>query len=369
MKLWQRGIELETLQRAAAVFREHDEGLVLGAFSGVNEARVATWMSDRRLLGSGRALAAARRLRRPERVKDFRRETVVELPEGSTLVERLGFPAGAEAEALTLLAQLGEAGSPVAAWLWQEHPGDRAIADKLGWRFLGLKIRASSELVGLWGDARLEPAVLPCRETLGLARLQLPLLDMWPLAAALDRADLQWEQHYSSYNERGSWTALALRGFSDSPAMIEKPAEMSRKWKAEHPELLEAPCRDTPLRAALPEAEPLLAAIPGPKERVRLMRLGAGGGLSRHADITDRDAGASEGRLLRIHVPLRSSGSVRFYSWNAAGERQHATMALGEAWFLDTRKPHAAANGGDSERIHLVMDCWGTSELLALLPC
>ena len=31
-------------------------------------------------------------------------------------------------------------------------------------------------------------------------------------------------------------------------------------------------------------------------------------------------------------------------------------MKTGECWFLDTRKPHMALNGGDEERIHLVVD-------------
>jgi hypothetical protein len=31
-------------------------------------------------------------------------------------------------------------------------------------------------------------------------------------------------------------------------------------------------------------------------------------------------------------------------------------MKFGEYWFLDTRKAHQAINGGDEERIHLVID-------------
>jgi hypothetical protein len=31
-------------------------------------------------------------------------------------------------------------------------------------------------------------------------------------------------------------------------------------------------------------------------------------------------------------------------------------MSKNECWFLDTRKPHMAINGGDEERIHLVVD-------------
>ncbi len=42
-------------------------------------------------------------------------------------------------------------------------------------------------------------------------------------------------------------------------------------------------------------------------------------------------------------------------------------MKLGEMWFLDTRKPHRAVNGGDEERTHLVVDVEANDETRALL--
>ena len=38
-------------------------------------------------------------------------------------------------------------------------------------------------------------------------------------------------------------------------------------------------------------------------------------------------------------------------------------MKRGECWFLDTRKPHMAVNGGNDERIHLVVDVETENEL------
>jgi hypothetical protein len=32
-------------------------------------------------------------------------------------------------------------------------------------------------------------------------------------------------------------------------------------------------------------------------------------------------------------------------------------MQPGEAWYLDLNLPHAVANHGDTERVHLVIDC------------
>ena len=38
-------------------------------------------------------------------------------------------------------------------------------------------------------------------------------------------------------------------------------------------------------------------------------------------------------------------------------------MKQGECWYLDTRKPHEATNGGDVDRIHLVIDVPANKEL------
>jgi hypothetical protein len=44
-------------------------------------------------------------------------------------------------------------------------------------------------------------------------------------------------------------------------------------------------------------------------------------------------------------------------------------MKKGECWFLDTRKPHKAINGGVEERIHLVVDIITEKELHdAIIP-
>jgi hypothetical protein len=42
-------------------------------------------------------------------------------------------------------------------------------------------------------------------------------------------------------------------------------------------------------------------------------------------------------------------------------------MEYGTIWYLDTRKPHRAVNGGDDERIHLVIDLESSDDVLELL--
>ena len=107
-------------------------------------------------------------------------------------------------------------------------------------------------------------------------------------------------------------------GGEPDPQNIVKPAEMARKWKAEHPDWEQWPLEWTPLIEALPAVAELVDLVGitlgvASWERVRLMRLQPGGGeLTRHSDITDPDAGAAEGKLARIHVPLFTNQQVRF---------------------------------------------------------
>jgi len=221
--------------------------------------------------------------------------------------------------------------------------------------------------LGIWALG-LPAARLAAADWPALARLDLPRLIVGPLARALPRLDAMWADHYSSYNARHSWSALALRGYGGRPEFIEKPAEMSKRWKAENADKLAWKLANTPLRWDLPEAEALIGAVPGHKHRVRLMRLAPGGGeLLRHADITDPDAGTRDGQLMRIHIPVVTNDAVRFEGWRPDGSRQEARMETGSVWFLDTRKPHTARNDGPSPRVHLVMDVESSAALRGLI--
>ena len=42
-------------------------------------------------------------------------------------------------------------------------------------------------------------------------------------------------------------------------------------------------------------------------------------------------------------------------------------MKVGEAWYLDVRKPHRAINSGDEYRIHLVVDVESSEKLRSLI--
>jgi hypothetical protein len=363
---WAKGQDVGFLEAAAEVFKEHDKGLILGAFTGFKENAVAVALASGHLIQiAPGAWAVAETIGRARALKDFSGRQVMQLALGMSYCKRLGYTLGREEDVARWLARLPE---PAVVEAFVEHPGDAPALQRAGFDLIGAKVRASSEIVGLYlkGAYPYEPTPpedLPAiRELAGLS------FDPAPLLAEVDALGRGFADHYSSYNKRGSWSALALRGYYDDPGEIQKPSEMSQKWKREHPADLKLGLRDTPLRAALFEAEELIRLVPGTPHRIRLMALAPGGGeLDRHADITDPDAGTRDGQLCRIHLPLRTNPEVIFEGWTLGGHRQSMHMKAGGAYYLDTRKPHRAVNGGDTERLHLVIDMESCDELRWLI--
>jgi hypothetical protein len=162
--------------------------------------------------------------------------------------------------------------------------------------------------------------------------------------------------HYSNYNKKKSWGALSLRGYRPEPEFITKPIEMSDKWKEENKDI-HFELQDTVMYNDFPEVRELLKEFGDKVHRVRFMRLKPGGGeLERHTDQVDPDSGGSLGKVARLHFPIKTNDDVIFTVWGTQGNAQEIHMAKNECWFLDTRKPHRALNGGNEERIHLVVD-------------
>jgi hypothetical protein len=368
---WARGFAVDGLKEVAQLFKSFDAPFVHGAFGHAKENSIAEWLSTGSLFVTANAAIVCGPVKTGSAVLDFAGRQIGRAQAGDYKVRRIAARPGHAGELVPLYHEALRAHAywnvRARLWceIWQESATSRVFAEALGLRWLGSKIRASSEIVGIWGAVGGDT---PIYEQGALVRLKLPPLPVAPLLAALDRDHTGWADHYSSYNKRKSWSARTLRGYGGREDFIIKPAEMARAWKTAHRAEMLWKIEDTPLRPLLPEAEPLIAAIPGVKHRIRLMRLAPGGGeLTRHADITDPDAGTAYGRLMRIHIPLRTNPSVMFREWLLDGRTIRVHMQAGEAWYLDTRKPHTAKNGGDTERIHLVMDVASSPQLLDLL--
>jgi len=365
---WQRGYSLEWLKRITAVVDAHDKGLILGAFTRTSERTVADWRARGWLSVFGEHMAPTgilveERVSRPRRWVDFAGEPAATIPAGALLIRKI-------AGDVSAYLRGKRPDGPVYFEGWMESDADRTFAEEMGLVCHGVKVRASSELWGLFGPSEgldenegycLPPDWPALRKlTDGLA--------VRAAARAVSERPPKLADHYSGYNVKHSWSAAVLRGYGGLADFIIKPSEMSKKWKEDNKEKMDWVIADTPLRAAYPELEPLIEQVPGVKHRIRLMNLAPGGGeLKRHADITDPDAGTRDGRLCRVHIPLKTNPGVRFTSWRLDGLKVERHMAAGEMWYLDTRKPHTAVNNGDTARLHLVLDVESSPALRRML--
>jgi hypothetical protein len=170
-------------------------------------------------------------------------------------------------------------------------------------------------------------------------RVRLPLaFDPAPLAAeiaALERGD--YTTHFVKQNYEGDWSALPLRASATAthPIQMIYPAPGVTEFV------------DTPWRARLPAISAVIDAFQSPVRTVRLMRLAAGSVIKEHSDL---DLDVAEG-FARIHVPIVTNPDVDF---RLNGER--VVLAPGEAWYLRLADPHSVVNGGETARVHLVID-------------
>jgi len=351
---WQHGHELEELRSLRAYFDIHDAGLCRGAYTAVNDATIADWLERGRLTVDRGCAIAWRHTRTAGQLFDFTGQHAAHLPAGTLRVDRWAGTDYGLAHFVDAARRTVRAGCVRG---WAER--DSATLDDIGLERLATKVTASSELVGFWGWGL---------EHRPLARADIPALAPLGyhattdhLAAELESAGV-WAEHYSAYNRRHSWHAIALRGYGGS-LDIEKPSEMAKGWKAEHPDWRDRTCQWTDAALRFPRLTNLARTLAPGAERVRLMRLDGGGQLDRHADITDPDAGTADGKLMRLHLPLATNPDVVFGSWELDGRYREAHMPTGSLWYLDTRKPHSARNAGPAARIHLVIDAPATPEL------
>jgi len=166
--------------------------------------------------------------------------------------------------------------------------------------------------------------------------LRLPLVcDLAGLQADLDAvAPSHWHPHFNTGYYDGDWSGVPLRG---QPGI--------------HVPLYTDPTRsdfaDTEAMARCTSVPTLLDSIPGRLESVRFLRLAVGSVIHEH-----RDPGLRvEDGVFRLHIPVRTNPDVDFRV-----DGQQVTMAEGECWYMNFDLPHALANRGTSDRVHLVVD-------------
>lgn len=372
---WALGLPLDWLGEIAGLFREEFKPHSYGAFGIPKERDVATARAADQLMWTGKPPAGAaifRLVKQATKHEDFAGHVATMQP-GDLFVRSI---AGAAKE--KLLAHMLEAG-PAAMWVegHVENAGLAALLGELGFSRVMTKVSASSDLKGLWCNAMIEgrrtrwPSGFVAADQVAVKVLAPDFMTEAERGAILGELEehAAWAQHYSGYNKGRSWTAFALKGYDPAdPGFIIKPSEMSKAWKEEHAPRLAVGCGLTLAAKWFPTVWEVLARIPADFQRVRFMRLSAAGGeLTRHADITDPEAGTADGRIARLHMPLVSAEACVFRVWGLDGKERRLHMPERSLAYLDTRKPHAVINPAEIERIHLVADAYSTPELRRLI--
>jgi hypothetical protein len=370
------------LKALASVFKQEFKQHTYGAFGIPNERDIATALHASELmftkLGSDQiqAVAIFKILKSASAHEDFSGRQC-QIKAGDVLVRYI---AGTYAGMEKLIQSLIEKCPGRALWVecHQEISAIKLLLQSNNFSQIMVKISASSDIKGLYlrGDHSgrlpkgMETADVPSMKQLCAEFITADQRDRFITDLRNYEATKPWAQHYSSYNKRQSWTAFALHGYDQQdPSFIIKPSEMSRKWKEENPARLQLKCGPTPASVAMSETwVEVQKIIPCRFQRVRLMRLSSKGGeLTRHADITDPEAGTRDGQIARLHIPLQTNPGCEFRSWDMDGREHRIHFAERGLYYLDTRKPHAVQNKSDADRIHLVCDVYSNSWVRELI--
>ena len=376
MKKWQHGYELEYLLDIEGDYTNYNK-FSCSPFSSVKKNTIAAGLHEKTLRiyekEKNRIVLFDTKIAKVSTPIKMYGDVVIGVKEkGDRTITQLAWTSGHESDAKELLTSFAE---PCWLYVWAEDEATNRVAKDANFEWVGTKVTTFAELYSIYfREARNANALFPREhpkrmdvEDCCLEKTNIEAVNIRSLIEAVKLLNDEYTDHYSNYNKKNSWGALSLRGYTNDPAFITKPVEMSKKWQLEH---IDEPfmMQDTALRKRLPEVEEFLKMLPGKLHRIRLMRLVPNGGeLERHTDQVDPDSGVQNGKVMRFHFPLITNDDVRFTMWGVDGKPKTANMKVGECWYLDTRKPHQAINNGDSDRIHLVVDVEANDEVRELI--
>jgi hypothetical protein len=143
-----------------------------------------------------------------------------------------------------------------------------------------------------------------------------------------------WLAHFNTGYYSGNWSGIALRAPGGNSGTL-YPVSNSEY-------------SDTPLMSAFPSVPEITKQLECSILSVRFLRLAQGGVIKEHFD----NALSYEDGEVRLHIPIQTNPAVEFTS-----NGKFLTMNEGECWYINAGLPHSAANNGEADRIHLVIDC------------
>ena len=380
MKPWQKGFELDYLVSLEDKWSEYNKHS-LSPFSQMKKNSLATYLDKKMLVMEDDYSYVTGIVNSPSKINMFKGVPIGDKQRGDRIIDRVNFTPDS---VFGLTKRFWEYEEPTWLFIWQEDKEYAKLAVKSGFEYVGSKFSSFGEIIGVWFKdvpnqffgGREHPKKLDQENWTTRPLFEDDIItgiDPWDglidkdaivnIRQKLHDYGMNFENHYSNYNESDSWSAISLRGYTSDPNFIIDPEEMNKKWHEKHKDQ-EFELQDTEYRAKFPEVETLLKWVNTPIHRIRFMKLSPNGGtLERHTDQTDPKVGVKNGKLMRFHWPIYTNPKVIFSVWDADGYENKTHMGVGTCWYLDIRKPHRAVNDGDSDRIHLVVDVEADEEL------
>jgi len=171
------------------------------------------------------------------------------------------------------------------------------------------------------------------------ASLQLPL-QFDPAGLQADLQTILTDECIPHFNKgvyEGDWSVVPLRSIGGRADNIYPDPTQTKHFA------------DTPLLARCPSVRALLATFQCELQAVRFLRLKAGSVVKEHRDY---QLGYEDGEV-RLHVPVLTNPFVEFVL-----DGHCVVMHPGEVWYHNFNLPHRVANKGETDRVHLVLDCF-----------
>ena len=374
IKPWQKGFELDYLKELEKRFNSYNE-YAQHELSKFKKNNIAEALSKDQLHLLGKGLIHKTEVKVRTKINMFPGVVIGEKLPGDIEIKHLGYSDEFDRRNIitTLLEDTYYTNNNVWLLINEESGPDKAIASEAHFEKVGVKYNSVADIIGVYfrnASQVLEDRQhreIPIYEKFTLKPLQVSFTDITKqLAKQLEEMDIEYTNHYSNYNKAKSWSAISLRGYKNDYRFITKPVEMNKKWQKENEnEVFEM--QDTDWRKKFPLVEKILDVFETEIHRVRFMKLKPGGGeLERHTDQVDPDVGIQDGKLMRIHIPIKTNPNVEFTSWSTTGSKVIVNMEEGHCWYLDIRKPHMAINNGNDWRTHLVIDVVANEQVRSL---
>ena len=176
------------------------------------------------------------------------------------------------------------------------------------------------------------------------AQLSMPV-DIASIQQEVMALTAPWNLHFNKMHYEGEWTVLPLR----------VPGGDSNRIVPDN--IHEEEVVDTPQMKACPSVQKLVAGFECTILSVRLLKLKTGAIIKPHRD---HELSFENGEA-RLHFPVFTNDGVEFYI-----EDELLRMREGQCWYINANLPHSVVNKGDTDRIHLVIDCKVNDWLTAL---